>query len=218
MSSNFNSSLSIPHHVDDDDDDFQIPVSQTPRPLTLTSTNTSRKKPKRSSKPGKENIPPIPKTRSDIDDFKLDENCSLDLIESSIDCSFKVSKREESVDDKNKSNKKEGLAVKGGYLCNSIEARLLRTNSRVDCGQGGLNEDDRFGDSEESSELDVLIKLCTEDEDKVNGHDDGGGCCLVQCPLCGTDISDLSDESRLLHTNDCLDKAENQAQDVSFIS
>ncbi|KAM0910527.1 hypothetical protein ACQ4PT_014068 [Festuca glaucescens] len=30
----------------------------------------------------------------------------------------------------------------------------------------------------------------------------------VQCPLCGSDISDLSEEMQLAHTNNCLDKDE----------
>lgn len=109
-----------------------------------------------------------------------------------------------------------------GYLCNSIEARLIR--SGVDSGVNpvgqGLNEADGLEDFHEYGDIDVLIKLCTDDTSEENkcisGADHGG--CLVQCPLCGIDISDLSEESRLVHTNDCLDKEEKNAQEVSFIS
>ncbi|XP_057985792.1 uncharacterized protein LOC110662260 isoform X2 [Hevea brasiliensis] len=233
-------SLPLPHH--DDDDDFQIPLSQSQQAFTVASTsrkplkpsnNSHRppKKPKRSNNPGKENVAPnnsIPnrKTPSDTDEeLKLYENCSLDLIESSIDFSH----RNINVDDdehcqdrsfETKSGKgKEGLEVNVGYLCNSIEARLMR--SGVDPGvnpvEHGLNEADGLEDFDEDGQLDVLIKLCTDDsreESKVTSGMDLGGC-LVQCPLCGIDISDLSEESRLVHTNDCLDKEEKNAQEVA---
>ncbi|KAJ6745874.1 DNA CROSS-LINK REPAIR PROTEIN PSO2/SNM1-RELATED [Salix koriyanagi] len=216
MSSKFN--LSQFPSLDDEDDDFQIPLSQTPK-HTLSSRikpayNPRRpsKKPKKHNNPGKENIDPnslLPhqKAESSADDFILDANCSLDFIESSIDCSVSSKVGNEKLD--SESGIKEKLEVSGGYLCNSIEARLMK--SRVDyCGVNVGNEED----FEENSELDVLIKLCAEEEEsevreenKVNC--DGNEFRFVLCPLCGTDISDLSEEFRLVHTNACLDKEEN---------
>ncbi|PON61631.1 Receptor-like tyrosine-protein kinase [Trema orientale] len=83
-------------------------------------------------------------------------------------------------------------------------------------------------DEDFEGELDVLLKLrsALEQGDGTNGSesshhhsegdgfvDDGNGV-FVECPLCGVDISDLSEERRQLHTNDCLDKEDAQAQDV----
>ncbi|KAJ6698282.1 hypothetical protein OIU79_011738 [Salix purpurea] len=194
MSSKFN--LSQFPSLDDEDDDFQIPLSQTPK-QTLSSrikpANNPRrpsKKPKKHNNPGKENIDPnslLPHQKAEsIGNGKLDSESGI----------------------------KEKLEVSGGYLCNSIEARLMK--SRVDyCGVNVGSEED----FEENSELDVLIKLCAEqeesevrEENKVNC--DGNEFRFVLCPLCGTNISDLSEEFRLVHTNACLDKEENSVQDV----
>ncbi|KAG5244044.1 DNA cross-link repair protein [Salix suchowensis] len=200
MSSKFN--LSQFPSLDDEDDDFQIPLSQTPK-QTLSSRikpayNPRRpsKKPKKHNNPGKENIDPnslLPHQKAES--------------KSSIDCSVSSKVGNEKLD--SESGIKEKLEVSGGYLCNSIEARLMK--SRVDyCGVNVGNEED----FEENSELDVLIKLCAEEEEskvreenKVNC--DGNEFRFVLCPLCGTDISDLSEEFRLVHTNACLDKEEN---------
>ncbi|KAH7574475.1 hypothetical protein JRO89_XS03G0300800 [Xanthoceras sorbifolium] len=196
-----------------DDDDFQIPLTQAPKILTSTSkkpktpfkpsNNSLRpsKKPKPSGNSGKENVDPAPdKTRSDTEfHFQEDENCSLESIPSSIDCSHTVS------DYSNFCSpecgvKKDILKINDGYLLNSVESRLLRSRT-VDCSS---NED-----FEEGAELDVLLKLCEEVDVSYYEAD-----ASVQCPLCGIDISDLSEELRQVHTNDCLDKCDNQAQDV----
>lgn len=146
-------------------------------------------------------------------------DCSLDSLPSSFDCPIvAVPDPDETVnlcDVKcSVSGEKKGLLHNnGGYYCNSIESRLMA--SRGDC-----NFDvDEAGSSDEGSEkeLDALLNLCSEVE-KSEGNlidNENGG--LVQCPLCGVDISDLSEEQRQLHTNDCLDKAQvqDQAQDVS---
>ncbi|KAJ4848875.1 hypothetical protein Tsubulata_044101 [Turnera subulata] len=210
-------SLSTPRYApfvggdDDDDDDFQLPLSQTPQqtignrePLKPTSAANAThhhrrplKKPKHSPYPGKENVPPT-------EDFYPEEDCSLELIESSIDCSFRPQLEESVGDASGKKVDDDDLKVKGaggGYLCNSIEARLIKPRMDV--------EDEKFGGFEESSELDALIKLCAEGEDDASRSS-----CFVQCPLCGADISDLSEESRLLHSNDCLDIAERDGQVV----
>ncbi|XP_065848777.1 uncharacterized protein [Euphorbia lathyris] len=246
MPSNSNSSqtlplsISIPHH--DDDDDFQIPpsksqafaVQSTSRKPLKSSVNGRRpppKKPRRSPNPGKENVAPtysvpnqklLPETCKE--EFQLDETCSLDLIESSIDCTNKSTSEDMRLQDNfvevGRCKQKEGLEVDpaAGYLCNSIEARLMK--STVDSGLDalscyGLDELEGSQDFDEFGELDGLIKLCTDEmsqEQKVPrdvDHEDF----LVQCPLCGIDISDLSEESRLVHTNDCLDKQENRVQE-----
>lgn len=222
MSSKFNSSQFS--SLDDDDDDFQIPLSQTPK-QTLSIRNKPAdnprrpsKKPKKPTNPGKENVDPnslLPyqKTESGANDFNLDENCSLDFIESSIDCTVSSKVGNEKFD--SGSGKKEKLEVSGGYLCNSIEARLMK--SRVDYSGVNVGNEEDF---EENSELDALIKLCTEGEEseareKIKVNCNGDECCFVLCPLCGTDISDLSEEFRLVHTNECLDKEENSVPDVS---
>ncbi|XP_020536648.1 uncharacterized protein LOC105638059 isoform X2 [Jatropha curcas] len=231
-------SLSISQH--DDDDDFQIPLSQSQQPFTVTSTsrkplrpsnNRHRqpKKPKISINSGKENVAPTysapnQKMPPDTDEeFNFHDNCSLDLIESSIDCSNKNINEDANFQEKSfetgSNKRKEGLEMNTGYLCNSIEARLMRSVSDTGLnpvGHSGLNEADGLEDLDEDGQLDLLIKLCTDDANEgnkvANGVDEGG--CLAQCPLCGIDISDLSEESRLVHTNDCLDKEEKNVEEI----
>ncbi|XP_050220543.1 DNA cross-link repair protein pso2/snm1 [Mercurialis annua] len=204
-------SNSLSHH--NDDDDFEVPISQSHQKTPLKPLNAStrhRKKPKRSANPGKENADSI--ASGSNEDLTLHENCSLDLIESSIiGCSYKNA--DDSVDfskencsgngnSKGKRKEIEGQEFKKeGYFCNSIEARLMRSGPGSGFNEGVGGE---FGDFEEESELDLLIKLCSEND----------GDCAVKCPLCGVDISNLNEESRLIHTNDCLDKQENDGQEV----
>ncbi|KAF9616057.1 hypothetical protein IFM89_028523 [Coptis chinensis] len=94
-------------------------------------------------------------------------------------------------------NDKGEFESKKGYVSNSIESRLLasrRGNSY------NVNEDFEAG-----TQLNDLIELCLERGDEFpegNGLVDG----LVECPLCGIDISDMSEELRHVHTNECLDK------------
>ncbi|XP_059277579.1 DNA cross-link repair protein PSO2/SNM1 [Lycium ferocissimum] len=150
------------------------------------------------------------KSGSDFEDLDLCHG--LDSIESTIDCCSGAQKT---------TNNEEEL--KRGYLFKSIEARLLNSN-------GGF-EEKKEEELEEESELDLLLKLCGE-EDEVDvdlhsqeeclGLDDE--CGRVCCPLCGVDISDLSGEMRQVHTNECLDKEETPTNvvttnnDVSFQS
>lgn len=98
------------------------------------------------------------------------------------------------------------MEINEGYSRNSIESRLLRSRTET-CN---LNEEE----SGDDAELDVLLKLCEEVNDDYNEAEVDG---VFQCPLCGVDISDLSEELRQVHSNDCLDKCENQAQDVIFM-
>ncbi|XP_044463163.1 DNA cross-link repair protein SNM1 isoform X1 [Mangifera indica] len=188
----------------DDDDDFQVPLTQTPKITTSASkkrripfkpSNNLHRQSKPSSNPGKENVDP------NIEGFyfNADENCSLESIPSSIDCSYKITSSHRSPD----CGDKKGILKKNeGYSRNSIESRLLRSRTE-NCNLNGESEDD--------SELDVLLQLCEEVNDDYNEVEVDG---LVQCPLCGVDISDLSEDLRQVHTNDCLDKCENQAEDV----
>lgn len=193
-----------------DDDDFQIPPSSSQllplrKPLHPANGSIShrppRKKQRLSPNPGKENIPPAPEAGSS----STTPDCSslLDCIPSSVDCSSasepfcslaaKVENDGVLVDGK----EKKGECFKAnreGYSCNSMEARLL-LKSRVSLRLED-EEEDECCFVESDSELDVLIKLCSDDS--------------IQCPLCETDISSLSEEERQVHTNNCLDKAPEQ--------
>ncbi|KAF8088286.1 hypothetical protein N665_0546s0018 [Sinapis alba] len=216
------------HDGDNDDDDFQIPPSSQlslRKPLQPTNGSIShrpppRKKPRLSRNPGKENIAPAPEFSSDscfssgyyaqgsssTPDFSL-----LDCIPSSVDCSagdsgepfcsLAAETKEEQVLVDGKEKGECFKANREGYSCNSMEARLLKSRIRLRF-EGGIDEEDG---SESESELDVLIKLCSEGnsggECSSIGKDDDS----IQCPLCEADISALSEEQRHVHTNNCLD-------------
>ncbi|GAA0167621.1 DNA metabolism protein [Lithospermum erythrorhizon] len=121
------------------------------------------------------------------------------------------------------------------YSNNSIEARLIKNRDNVKfdeekdcvCNKENDSGDGRNNNSIEArliksrdnvgfDELDLLLNLCGEEgAEKGFGYQsvceeerDNGSVCAVCCPLCGVDISDLCDEDRQVHTNDCLDKAE----------
>ncbi|XP_009363003.2 LOW QUALITY PROTEIN: DNA cross-link repair protein SNM1 [Pyrus x bretschneideri] len=205
-----------------DDDDFQIPLTQT-----ATAPKPSKKQ--KRSKPiyrGKENIPPNcfgskDSTLEQTQGFKssIFEDCSLDSIPTSFDCGTLdgggLASSSACVDEEKENEK--GLKSKGGYLCNSIESRLIKPRPDWDFGSGD-------GESQDFEELDVLLKLCDRagggESVGVNGMEEGFGIVedenggLVLCPLCGADISDLSDEERQVHSNECLDEEEVQAQDA----
>ncbi|KAL5697254.1 hypothetical protein ACHQM5_030890 [Ranunculus cassubicifolius] len=140
-------------------------------------------------------------------EFELDENrnfssIELQSLEPITDCLVEK--------DFYECNEKVGVKFKSGYASNSIESRLLagRMNNN------NINGEDRFVDSEPGTQLEDLIRLCSEggDDDCQIEADfpegDGSVDGLVECPLCGSDISNLSEESRHLHTNECLDQSE----------
>ncbi|KAJ4954220.1 hypothetical protein NE237_031052 [Protea cynaroides] len=112
---------------------------------------------------------------------------------------------------------KRGLILESGYSSNSVESRLLASrvdsNTLVDSSCFGENDVEDF---EPGTQLNVLMELCSEiDEgEKPNGADflegDGPGDGLVECPLCGIDISSLGEEQRHAHTNGCLDREEEE--------
>lgn len=111
--------------------------------------------------------------------------------------------------------KGELLKTSGSYLCNSIESMLMGSRLGFGCKE----------DVEVGEELDLLLKLSSQVEEEdggVNGEgfrplegdglNDDHDFVNIQCPLCGVDISGMSDEQRQLHTNECLDREETQAQ------
>ncbi|CAN8318709.1 unnamed protein product [Cochlearia groenlandica] len=218
----------------DDDDDFQIsPYTQLSirKPLEPTNVNTSqrppRKKPRLSRNPGKENVPPPNSQFSSDPCFSYGfyamgssstPDCSLlDYIPSSIDFSagfgvepmsslsvkrddIQVSVCKKVRDDCFKANRE-------GYLSNSMEARLSKSRIHLGFDDGGIHEEDE-GFVEPGSELDALIRLCSDDN---SGECSLGKDNLIQCPLCSMDISDLSEEDRQVHGNMCLDKSDTVA-------
>ncbi|KAL7159501.1 hypothetical protein ABFS83_01G030900 [Erythranthe nasuta] len=106
---------------------------------------------------------------------------------------------------------------------NSVESRLLQPfrpeeeeveveeeeEELVEEGEEKIFDEEL---SERSSQLDALLKLCEEVD--AQGNSDGSGdseeeCVVsIRCPLCGADISGLSDDQRQIHTNECLDSVE----------
>ncbi|KAK9060596.1 hypothetical protein SSX86_021302 [Deinandra increscens subsp. villosa] len=199
----------------DDDDDFQKPIqslqftqskpssSHKLKPSNAPINRPSKKPKKTQSFPGKENH----KTPPDFD-LGLDSDLGLESIEPIVFCD-KIK-----VDDGVSVNKDEkNTKLKGGfgYLSNSIESRLL-LRSKGSCSLGvcenacekvGEDVEERFEDLEETgtTQLDVLLDLCCSSEEKEIETGD-----FISCPMCGFDISKMSDEMRQVHTNECLDK------------
>ncbi|KAL7600259.1 hypothetical protein Lser_V15G23498 [Lactuca serriola] len=209
-------------HINDDDDDFQTPTQSFPltqrKPsssqLVKSSNAASNRQPKKPKKihayPGKENLELPP-------DLGLDTIVSLESMESTVFCSNVLDNGVSFTNDEKETKPKEGF----GYLSNSIESRLL-SRSGGDCGLSvceNANEkvdedaEERSDDNQDAgtTQLDVLLDLCcsSENEDMPmdnvdNNNMDAVG--FISCPLCGIDISDMSEELRHVHTNECLDK------------
>lgn len=150
-------------------------------------------------------------------------DCGLDSIESTVE--YIVSPPDTTTTSKCFSEGK-GLDQRGVcYPSNSLESRLLKSIVR----DSFSNDEETGEESEEEhcTQLDVLLKLRSEeaDDDRSNRSDDfsaahvrqhcGVSDSPVHCPLCGADISCLTDELRQVHTNDCLDKEE--APDVILL-
>ncbi|KAM3275363.1 hypothetical protein ACQJBY_043992 [Aegilops geniculata] len=98
---------------------------------------------------------------------------------------------------------------------NSVDSVLLESCKTQHFEHGDC---DNF---EIGTQLNELINLCMEDQ--VHSHSNSRASPVegnkmdsgrfesvykVQCPLCGSDISDLSEELQLAHTNNCLDEDE----------
>ncbi|XP_050364634.1 DNA cross-link repair protein SNM1 [Argentina anserina] len=181
--SNFKPSFNpTQYYHDDDDDDFQTPLTQT-----AAARRNPSKKPKLSAAnpiaPGKENIPPI-------------QDCSLDSLPESLDF-FPAA------DVTPHAGNEKGLSkLKGGYLRNSIESRLIKAGGDWGFGYGDDDDGDEF------EEIDELLRLNGAEEEGGDGIVEDENVGLVLCPLCGVDISELGNEDREVHTNACLDKQE----------
>ncbi|XP_020969333.1 DNA cross-link repair protein SNM1 isoform X2 [Arachis ipaensis] len=203
--------FSFPEH-DYDDDDFHLPLTQT----TLAPSNPHRPSKKLKHKSttthhfGKENVPPYDT------DFNI-ENCSLDCIPSTIDCATVCHSQQQNDVVPSCSAESQGLKEKTNcaYFQNSIESKLvaLGPHARLSHGSGKPLDDD-----DDDSNLDLLLNLCNElDEDersRMMPRVDGVGGSVL-CPLCDVDISSFSEEERHRHTNHCLDRVEDQTQDVA---
>lgn len=111
---------------------------------------------------------------------------------------------------------------KAAYSSRSIESRLLAANEKsvANISVGGHLVEDDCEVLEVGTQLNELINICCGMDEGGSSH--GGAfernevfCettvseqfTSVECPLCGGDITDLSNEQREIHTNDCLDKA-----------
>lgn len=78
---------------------------------------------------------------------------------------------------------------------------------------------------EESTQLDVLLKLCNDpDEQGIDSERSGLGFSeedkfgeLISCPICGADISGVTDDMRQAHTNGCLDKMGDSNDELCII-
>ncbi|KAI3468334.1 hypothetical protein Pfo_024997, partial [Paulownia fortunei] len=173
------------------DDDFQDYPSPSFSTASRTSSLPPRLKPHNSItfrppkklkkqkpiNPGKENC--------FFDETEADLGCGLDSIEPTLDLL-------------NPKGVSDNL-----HSSNSVESKLLNP-----CGE----EEEKTCDEEffeGTSQLDVLLKLCgdVDEQGNDNARDDSEGKCvvLICCPLCGADISELSDDLRQIHTNECLD-------------
>ncbi|KAA8546200.1 hypothetical protein F0562_003061 [Nyssa sinensis] len=155
-------------------------------------------------------------------EFNSEKCCSLDSMESTIDCSYRARDGGGRHSHETEMSEKRGLKLKGGYSSNSKESRLL--TSMVDCCPNAFLSNDSFEDNsaefEPGTRLQVLLKLCSEVEEQENISNGTGfhhhqGCHSdkgpIHCPLCGIDISDLTDELRQVHSNECLDKEQTQS-------
>ncbi|CAJ1973604.1 unnamed protein product [Sphenostylis stenocarpa] len=179
----------------DENDEFEIPLTQTATAFhALESVDKNQrplKKPKckstalRGNGSGKENVQPS-------EDCEI-ENCNLDFIPSSIDCvSICSVQHSEQEDSDSSSASLSELKSKGDYLRNSVESKLVVSRT------GALNA----ADADSDTELGLLMNLCDELEEVDSS---------VRCPLCYVDISNMTEEQRHLHTNNCLDEGDNVA-------
>ncbi|KAK6137114.1 hypothetical protein DH2020_029145 [Rehmannia glutinosa] len=178
-----------------DDDDFQDYPSPSFSTASKTSSHPPRLKPHSSTtlrpseklkkqkpiNPGKEN-------RLFHETEEADLDCGLDSIEPTLD-----------------------LLIPKGDSDYSHSNTLVESKLLNPCEE----EREKICDEEfyeGSSQLDVLLKLCADVDEQGNDNamDYSEGKCvvLICCPICGADISGLSDDLRQIHTNECLDLVE----------
>lgn len=104
-------------------------------------------------------------------------------------------------------------------LCDSTELDSPLRKAKLNTLDGLLEEGEET--FYPGTQLDVLMRLCSDgvdDQERSNGpsgqnnvdDDNHLKTFEVACPLCGLDISNLSDEQRQVHTNNCLDKGDRQ--------
>ncbi|KAI3715354.1 hypothetical protein L6452_22334 [Arctium lappa] len=217
-------------HFNDDDDDFQNPTQSLPltqrKPSSSQLLKHSDAAINRPPKKPKNNHPYLGKENLEIPhDLGLASDFSLESMASTLFCEdIKGDDGVSSKDDEKEMKPKEGLS----YLSNSIESRLL-LRSRGVCGPSvcenaamKLDQDaqERFDDYQEAgtTQLDVLLNLCCSSEGeeiKMGDNMDVGD--FVSCPMCGVDISSMSDELRQVHTNECLDKEQVDIPDSDHV-
>ncbi|KAJ0861511.1 putative sterile alpha motif domain, DNA repair metallo-beta-lactamase [Helianthus annuus] len=203
---------SISSTIYNDDDDFQDPIPSLPfftqtltKPtssIKLKPSNTPINRP--SKKPKKTHTLPGKENRITPHEFDLDPDLGLESFEPTVLCN-KIEVCE----------KKTKLTDGFGYLSNSIESRLS-LQSRGGCAPSKVD-----GDLEETgtTQLDVLLDLCySEEEKEIEDEDVGGVGEIISCPMCGSDISNMSDEMRQVHTNECLDKEQIDIPDNDHVS
>ncbi|CAD6219083.1 unnamed protein product [Miscanthus lutarioriparius] len=137
--------------------------------------------------------------------------CNLISQERKVAAGHSACATPENVTMENKSSEPE--ACKGQCRSNSSESKLLESHMIHDFEVDGCD------DFEIGTQLSELINLCMKDS--IEGQSNFSASPMeqntldskrlssdyeVKCPLCGSDISDLSEELRQLHTNNCLDE------------
>ncbi|KAG5030876.1 hypothetical protein JHK85_014858 [Glycine max] len=167
---------------DENNDEFEIPLTQTTTAFHAALASIDDDNNQRPSKK--------PKRKTSEGGCEIDNCCSLDFIPSTIGCvsacSVQPLGEEDSVSPSSSTASLSELKTKGNYLRNSIESKLVVSRANA------LNR----ADADSDSELDLLMNLCDELEEVDSS---------VRCPLCEVDISNLTEEQRHLHTNNCLD-------------
>lgn len=175
-----------------DDDDFQDYPSPSPRTSSLPPLLKPRNLTtiRQSKKPKKQKTINPGNENCLFHGTELDLGCGLDSIEPTLE-----------------------ILKPKGVSDDSLTCNLVDSESLDPTG-----DEEEF--SEQSSQLDLLLKLCADadGQDINNDRVDSEGKCavLVSCPLCGADISELSDNRRQIHTNQCLDSVECQTDVRTF--
>ncbi|KAF8657812.1 hypothetical protein HU200_059974 [Digitaria exilis] len=134
--------------------------------------------------------------------------CNLDSQERKVDAGHCSTPENETIENRSSGSE----ACKGHCFSNSSESKLPESQGIHDF------ETDGYDNFEIGTQLNELINLCMKDS--IEGQSNCASPIKqstfdskrfksdlqVKCPLCGLDISDLSEELRQLHTNNCLDE------------
>ncbi|KAF0913958.1 hypothetical protein E2562_025370 [Oryza meyeriana var. granulata] len=150
--------------------------------------------------------------------LKLDAKCDFGGA-GPKDSKVLVSGIHASVSDGRNVEKESGVAS----VCRTVAAEgdATFTFERRENSSSELEACDGYDDFEIGTQLNELINLCMEDYAEGplsnrasclegNGMNSGSFNSVnqVQCPVCGSDLSDLSQDLQLVHTNSCLDRDE----------